>query len=100
MTEEEFGRVSANVFERLSMSKEEAAYLEESTHLQSKSQLWFEHRIGHKTASKFASVSKAHTNPLPIPFIKEIIGESHPGSLSGMQVCKGYHANNSRSNHP
>jgi len=32
MTEEEFGRVSANVFGRLSMSEEEAAFLEESTH--------------------------------------------------------------------
>ena len=78
MSEEEFGRVCLDIFEhRLSISREEAAYLEESTRLQSQSQLWFKHRVGRITASKFAPVSKARRDPPPLSLIKEIMGESH-----------------------
>lgn len=42
------------------VTKEEAHYLERSTTLQSKSSLWFEHRKGRITASKFGQV--CHTS--------------------------------------
>ena len=39
-------------------SSEEAAYLEESIHLQSRSLLWFEQRAGRITASMFRRVTR------------------------------------------
>ena len=75
MSEDELRRACVDVCQhRLSISREEAAYLEESTRLQSQSQLWFEHRVDRITASKFASVSKACTN---LPPISLIMAESH-----------------------
>lgn len=46
------------VFKELSISKEEAAYLAEATKLQSESLVWFEHRRGRLTASRFLSFCK------------------------------------------
>ena len=46
-----------NVFHsKITVTKEEADYLEQSTVLQSESLLWFEHRKGRITASHFGSV--------------------------------------------
>ena len=46
------------LLEHLQFSAEQAQYLAESTILQSKSVLWFEHRKGRITASLFGSISK------------------------------------------
>ena len=47
-----------STFESMSITAEEADYLECSTKLQSCSSLWFDHRKGRITASKFAQVSR------------------------------------------
>ena len=48
----------------ITISSDEAAYLEESTRLQAQSLLWHTQRIGRITASKFYSVSRAGLDPL------------------------------------
>ena len=48
------------VFENLAVSSEESALLLQSTLLQSESLLWYEHRKGRITASKFGAV--CHTS--------------------------------------
>lgn len=60
----------------LSVSTSEAEYLEEQTRLQSQSILWFEHRIGRITASKFAAVSKANKSSPPLSLVKTLMGET------------------------
>ena len=47
------------IFESMKITGEEAEYLEQSTKLQAQSNLWFEHRKGRLTASKFARISRA-----------------------------------------
>ena len=47
------------IFESMKITGEEAEYLEQSTKLQAQSNLWFEHRKGRLTASKFARISCA-----------------------------------------
>ena len=49
--------------------------MEESTCLQSQSKLWFDHRAGRLTASKFSAISKVSLNPPPASLVAEIMGE-------------------------
>ena len=59
MSPEELRAACKEVFQRITVSQEECAYLEQCTRLQSQSKLWFEHRIGRITASKFSVVARA-----------------------------------------
>ena len=43
----------------IEVGQSESKYLEEQTRLQSQSPLWFQHRVGRITASKFGAVSRA-----------------------------------------
>ena len=43
----------------MEIRESDARYLEEQTRLQSECQLWFDHRKGWITASKFGNVKKA-----------------------------------------
>ena len=43
-------KVCESAFQKLSITTDEAKYLEESTRLQSQSKLWFDHRVGRITA--------------------------------------------------
>lgn len=52
----EMSQLCKKTFEELKVNQEEANYLEESTRMQSQSLLWFEHRSGRITASKFYAV--------------------------------------------
>lgn len=52
---------SLRVFKELSVSDSEAKYLTHSTQLQSRSSVWYEHRKGRLTASRFRSI--CHTSP-------------------------------------
>ena len=61
------------VFKSHALSWEECVYLEESTRLQSQSRLWFEHRVGRITASKFAAVSRASLEPPPSYLMKQLM---------------------------
>ena len=56
LTKSELEVLCQEKFQRLSVSENEAAYLEESTSLQSESPLWYQHRSGRITSSKFHSV--------------------------------------------
>ena len=60
----------------ITISSDEAAYLEESTRLQAQSLLWHTQRIGRITASKFYSVSRAGLDPPPASLVKEIMERS------------------------
>ena len=71
----DLGKTCESAFQKLSITTDEAKYLEESTRLQSQSKLWFDHRVGRITASKFAAISKASLNPPPASLVKEIMGE-------------------------
>ena len=57
----------------LVIHNDEAAYLEESTRLQAQSLLWYEHRIGRITASRFFEVSRASLNPPPTSLVRCIM---------------------------
>ena len=78
----DFEKACESIFQKLSITTSEATYLEESTRLQSQSKLWFDHRVGRITASKFATVSKASLNPPPPSLIKEFMGEKTVSALS------------------
>ena len=60
MSEEDLKAECYKVFQGMKISEEESDFLAKSTQLQSKSLLWFEHRCGHLTASRFRSL--CHTN--------------------------------------
>ena len=83
LSQSDFQEACEVVFQSLTISIDEAKYLEESTRLQSQSKLWFDYWAGRLTASKFAAVSKASLSPPPASLVKEIIG-SKPVSLDGV----------------
>ena len=60
MSAEDLLKESERIFRRMSITSAEAEYLTLSTHLQSKSLVWFEHRKGRITASVFGAV--CHTS--------------------------------------
>ena len=72
----DLGKVCELAFQKLSITTDEAKYLEKSTWLQSQSKMWFDHRVGQITASKFAAISKAYLNPPPASLVKEVMGEN------------------------
>ena len=60
MAEEELKEACKEVFASgISVTTEEASYLEKCTRLQSQSLVWFEHQTGRLTASKFLAVKAA-----------------------------------------
>ena len=54
-------KVCSAVFDTITVTKEQASKLCEDTEKQSKSKVWFRHRAGRVTASRFKAA--AHTNP-------------------------------------
>ena len=77
MSEEELKRESQQVFNHaLKITSEESVYLKESTRLQSQSPLWYEHRTGRITASKFKRVKQASIINPPASLVKELMQES------------------------
>lgn len=74
MTEEELRAACKDVFTNgIAVTHEEAIYLEESTRLQSQSLLWFQHRTGRITASKFLAVKRASLHPPPASLVKQMM---------------------------
>ena len=71
MSESDLRNAVEVVYQKLAITTDEAAYLEECTRLHSQSKLWFDHRAGRITASKFGSVSKASLNPPPASLVSE-----------------------------
>lgn len=80
--------LSKEIFSKgvIEIRQDEAGYLEESTKLQAQSHLWFEHRIGRITSSKFFQVSRASLNPPPRSLVKDIM-ERHrsPSCVPALQ---------------
>ena len=60
MTEPELSAECEHIFKEMVVSQQEADYLARSTTLQAESLLWYEHRLGRLTASRFSSV--CHTS--------------------------------------
>ena len=58
------------------MTQEEVTYLEEATRLQSQTLLWFEHRVGRITASRFHAVKSASLDPPPASLLKQFMKKS------------------------
>ena len=76
MSPEELRAACKEVFQRITVSQEECAYLEQCTRLQSQSKLWFEHRIGRITASKFSVVARASLDSPPASLVKQLMERS------------------------
>ena len=76
MSDSDLNAACEDVFKSLVLSWEECVYLEECTRLQSQSRLWFEHRVGRITASKFAAVAHASVDPPPPYLIRQLIERS------------------------
>ena len=77
MSEGELKEACRNVFHHaLKITSEESIYLKESTHLQSQSPLWNEHRTGRITASKFKRVKQTSVINPPACLVKELVQES------------------------
>lgn len=74
MTDEQLKEACKDVFTSgITVTLDEASYLEECTRLQSQSLIWFEHRTGRITASKFLAVKRASLHPPPASLIKELM---------------------------
>ncbi len=58
---------------KIKITEDEAQYLAQSTCLQSKSLLWFEHRKGRVTASQFGAVHRARLDSPPKALVKSIL---------------------------
>lgn len=76
MSKEELKAACEEVFKSIAISREESVYLEECTRLQSQSQLWFTHRVGRITASKFFAVARASLDPPPAHLTKQLMERS------------------------
>ena len=84
MQESDLLRESERVFQSLSVTLAEAQYLALSTRLQSKSQLWFEHRKGRITVSLFGDVCRTSvSNPSQslLDRILQVKGQPRAASL-------------------
>lgn len=81
MTGSDLASACDKVFNDLKITEDEAAYLEQSTKLQSQCLLWHTHRTGRITASKFAAVSRANLSKPPMSLVKQIMNETKFDSM-------------------
>ena len=65
----------------MNVSNEQAVYLEESTHLQAQSVLWFKQRAGHITASMFRKVTRTSVDKPSRFLVKSLMQESKFDSM-------------------
>ena len=69
----QLNKACESMFKSLTITPEEADYLEESTRLQAQSSLWFEHRKGRLTASKFFQICHTRTERPSISLLKDVM---------------------------
>ena len=62
---------------QLNVTEEEALFLEKATKSQSRTCLWYDHRIGRITASMFGRVYKCAETKYPTALVKSIMQYSH-----------------------
>ena len=85
----EVAEMCERIFDKeIVVTKEEAAYLEESTRHQAESLVWFEHRAGRITASKFSAASKAKLHPPPACLVDEIVTGGNTARLSNVPAIQ------------
>ena len=70
-----------SAFEAITITTEEAIYLEQSTRLQAQSSVWFEHRKGRLTASKFGQISRTNPTCPSLSLLKDVMQYSQSLSL-------------------
>ena len=67
-----------NVFKEMKIKADEADYLAEATQLQSESLVWFEHRRGRLTASRFLSICKTKVESPSKSLIDVVLQRTSP----------------------
>ena len=81
MKDDELKETCKEVFASgITVTTDQASYLEECTKLQSQSLVWIEHRTGRITASKFLAVKRASLHPPPASLVRQLMNRT--GSLS------------------
>lgn len=85
LTQEELEAKCEDIFNGLEISDKEAAYLTEATKLQSKSLIWFEHRKGRITASKFRAVCSTSITAPSQSLLKGILHTGQTISTAAME---------------
>ena len=86
LNEAQLKEVCTSTFASMTITAEEADYLECSTKLQACSSLWFEHRKGRVTASKFAQVSRTQVEG-SLSILKSVM-QYTPSLLSHVPAIK------------
>ena len=75
MKEDELENVVKDI--QLKVTEEEALFLEKATRSQSRTCLWYDHRIGRITASMFGRVYKCAETKYPTALVKSLMQYSH-----------------------
>ena len=85
MNNEEVMQECEKIFDELSITDEQSRFLFQSTNLQSKSLLWFEHRRGRLTASKFWHVCHTSLTASSKSLIESILQKTKQPSTAALQ---------------
>ena len=70
------------VFKEIKVTEDEADYLTKATQLQSESLLWFQHRHGRLTASKFIPLSRIKVESPSQSLIDDVIQNKPPPKIA------------------
>ena len=73
MNKEQLSHACQDTYKGLSMTTEEADFLEQSTRLQAQSCVWFEHRKGSITTSIFAPLSRTKVDCPSLSLVKKVM---------------------------
>lgn len=80
LSKSELRELSLTTLNKLSVTSEESKYLEEATRLQSLTLLWFEHRKGRITASKFRAVRFTSLSSPSVTLLKSFTSDQDSNS--------------------
>lgn len=74
LSKAELKKLCQTTFDKLSVTNEESQYLEEATRLQSLTPIWFHHRKGRVTASKFRAFRVTSISSPSVSLLRSFIG--------------------------
>ena len=80
LSKSELRELSLTTLNKLSVTSEESKYLEEATRLQSLTPLWFKHRKGRITASKFRAVRFTSLSSPSVTLLKSFTSDQDSNS--------------------
>ena len=72
------------VIKEIKVTEEEAEYLSKATQLQSESLLWFQHRCGHLTASKFLPPGRTKVESPSQSLIDDVLQNKPPSKTAAL----------------